>query len=161
MRNKHGQLAGLLFPLIALVLVGASLFAFVSFNDKFSADSEGRSDILSSIAFYENYIIKESEIIGGDVILSDGLLMTDVGLKSRFQEFALKRNLGIIGIENYFDKINDGKFDFKHEDEGYLFEIKNLSLTADNRANSFSRNLSFQIAVDSSGSILVSRKVYK
>ncbi len=154
MRSRRGQLAGLLFPLIALVLVGVSLFTFISFNDRFADSSEGMSNILSSIAFYENYIIKESELIVKDVILSGGLIMTDFGLKSRFQEFAEKRNLGIVGTEDYFDKIKRGDFIFKHDGNKYLFEIKDLNLKADGGANSFSRNLSLMIEFDFNGNIL-------
>ena len=154
MRNRRGQLAGLLFPLAALVLVGVSLFTFVSFNGKFSEDSEGRDNMLSSIAFYENYIIKDSGIIGRDVILSRELPMTDVELKGKFQEFAVKRDFGIVDIENYFDKIERGEFEFKHSGNGYLFEIKNLDLRVERGANSFSRNLSFQIIFDFDGKVL-------
>ena len=151
--NKRGQVSWLFIP-IAMALIGFSLFSFVSFNDKFAGDSEGRDEMLVNIDFYEKHAVSESLIIAKSAIVSGGLIMTDAGLKARFQEIAEKKNLGIIGTKDYFDKIKNGEFDFKHNGREYLLEIKNLSLKAEKGANNFYRNLNFKIEFDFSGNVL-------
>ena len=155
--HRKAQVNWLFIP-IALALMAFSLFSFVSFNGKFTEGSEGRDEMLTKIDFFERYAIRESSIIVKEVVLSGGLIMTDAGLKSRFQEIAEKKNLGIKEAQGYFEKIKAGEFVFKHEGKEYLLEIKDLSFKAESGVNSFSRNSSFQIKLDFSGNALTIAK---
>ena len=153
LRNRRGDVSTILLFVVTITLVVVALFFMASFNINFVKDSEGRNDVLSLIKFYESYSVHDVERAAKETVVSGGLIMTDAGLKSRFQEKA-NREFTILGLENYFGKIKRGEFDFEHDNAGYLFEMKNLSFVADSGANSFSRKLDFRIRFNSDGDVI-------
>lgn len=156
--NRRGDLPTLLLIVAALVLYGATLFSFVSFNDNFEKGSEGRARILSDIAFYEDYIIAETGIIAREIISEAGAIRSDEGLREKFRELASKRNSEIKGMENYFGKILRREFSFSRDADKYTFEMMNLNLEASAGADYIKRNVNFRIEFDYSGDVIIARE---
>ena len=152
--NRRGDLPTLLLIIVALTLYTATLFSFISFNGNFVEGSEGRADMLSDIAFYENYITAQTKVIAKEIIGEAGQIKDNEGLKEKFKEVAKKKNLNLEGMENYYGKILRGKFDFSRDNDKYWFEIKNLSLTAKRGANSIERKINLRIEFDYSGDVI-------
>ena len=144
--NKRGDTPTILLFVITLILVGIALFSFANFKGTFAGDSEGRSIMLSSVDFYEKYTVKESEIIGGEVIKNNGG-------KEEFQEIAKKKYLGIEGTEEFFARINSGDFKFEQEGENYIFEMKDLRVSASAGASFIRRNMEIKILFDKNGDV--------
>ena len=152
--NRRGDLPTILLFIVALTLYVATLFSFISFNWNFVEGSEGRADILSEIAFYEDYVNAQIKGIAKETIVEGGLIRENEGLKHRFIEIAEERNFGIEGIENYYGKILRGEFDFSRDDNKYWFEIKDLSLMAKRGANSIERKINLKIEFDYNGDVI-------
>ena len=152
--NRRGDLPTILLSIVALTLYTATLFSFISFNGNFVEGSEGRADMLSDIAFYENYITAQTKVIAKEIIGEAGQIKDNEGLKEKFKEVAKKKNLNLEGMENYYGKILRGKFDFSRDNDKYWFEIKNLSLTAKRGANSIERKINLRIEFDYSGDVI-------
>lgn len=151
--NKKGDTPTILLFIITLILVVIALFSFASFNGTFAGDSEGRSIMLSSVDFYEKYAIKESEIIGKEVIKNNGG-------KEEFQKIAKKRHLGIEGTEEFFARINSGNFKFEKDGENYIFEMKDLRVSASAGANWIKRKFDIRAEFDEKGNaVRISQKV--
>lgn len=152
--NRRGDLPTLLLIIIALTLYTAALFSFISFNDNFVEGSEGRADMLSDIAFYEDYITAQTNVIAREIIGEAGQIKDNEGLKEKFKETANQKNLNLEGMENYYGKILRGEFDFSRNNDKYWFEIKDLNLLAKRGANSIERKINLRIEFDYSGDII-------
>jgi hypothetical protein len=151
--NRRGQMEELvLFSLfIALILVAG--FSITSFGGRFSNGSAEVNEVLSNVAFYQEYIIKESEIVGGQVIRNGG------DLHGGFQRLTAERNLGISGLENYYGRVlrwEDVLFEV--EDDKFVFVMKELNIDLENEGNRYKRTFVFQLEFDLQGE-LVSRKI--
>jgi len=152
--NRRGDIPMILLFVIALVLVVISLLSFASFKMRFVDNSEGRSEILKEIGFYEDYITRESGIIGKEIISKGGLLLSDEGLKERFKEILKNRGFEIKGLDNYYGKIlRWEKVSFVRDSDKYIFEMRDLRLEASRGANKMSRNFGFKIEFDGKGEI--------
>src|SRR3989338_1696933 len=151
--DRRGDIPTILLLIVCLALVVVALFSFAGFKGGFVKDSEGRNELLSRIEFYEDYVVKESRSIGGDVIrdlIDKGF---DENLKEKFREIALERNLGILGLENYYGKILRGEFEFVYDGKRFRFGMKELFIEAENGANKVRRNFGFGIEFDKNGDI--------
>lgn len=142
--NKRGDLPTVLLFFVSITLMGIALFSFISFNDRFATDSQGRDTMLNSIRFFEKYLIEESRIIGRESMQNG-----NSDLKEKFRELAEKRDLRIVETREYFDKIKNGDFSFKLEGDKYVLEIRDLSLKAESGSNSFERKLDIRLEFDS------------
>ena len=152
--NKRAHTPTILLFIVTLILIVVALFSFASFDGEFAKDSKERSQILEDVAFLEQYIIKQAEITGSEIIASGGLIMSNDAIKSRFQENTAKKNLGIEGAEEYFERIKNGDFVFIYESNGYVFEINYLVISSKSGANSFNRTLGFEIEFDFEGNVI-------
>ncbi len=132
--NRKGDVPTILLFFVLLALAGIALFSFAGFSERFASDSEGRSRMLSDIAFYEQYLDKKIEMIGKEAIGKGGS-------KEEFQELARKNDLRIEGMNNFYDKIARGEFKFEKKGNKYEFEIINLKLRASAGANYIERGL--------------------
>jgi|SRR3989344_4023129 len=157
MINKKGDMPTILLFVITPILAILALFSFASFNGNFAKESSDRDKIINNIVFQQDYIIKESEIIGKKVLLSGGLIMTNEGLKKRFQEIAEKENPIILELNPFFEKIRKGDFEFYNEKANYILKIKDLPIKSESGANTLTRNLNFAITFDINGNT----KIYK
>lgn len=154
--NKKAHTPTLLLFVATIILILLALFTFASFNDVFAEDSEGRSQILGNIIFYQDYITKKTESIGKKVILFEGPLTAD-GQKEMFKSLAQNENPNIAELNEFFSKIEKNDFVFKLENQEYFFEMKNIPLQSSNGANSINRTFSFSITFDVNGNA----KIYK
>lgn len=152
--NKKGDFPSILLVVLELILVIITLFSFASFNEKFSDNSDGRNKLLENIEVYENYLITESRIIASNIVKNGSILLTDEGLKESFKAKTREKNLGILGLEDYFRKVEEGNFTFFLRDGKYLFGIENIKIKANEKANSFERSLKIRIELDNEGNIL-------
>ena len=152
--NKKGDAPTFLLFIVALVLCSTALFSMASFNENFESASEERNSIISNIDFFDNYIIAKNINAGSRVILEGGLLRSNEGLKSKFQEISEKENYDIVGLENYFGKVLRGEFDFRREGEKYIFEINDLNIEVKKNANSYKRKLNLRLEFDDKGEVL-------
>lgn len=153
--NTKGDTPMILLFVIALVLVVVSLFSFASFEKRFIDNSEGRSEILEDIGFYEDYIMRESGVIGKEIISKGGLLLSDEGLKESFKEILRNRDFEIKGLDNYYGKIlRWEKVSFVRDNDKYIFEMRDLRLEASRGANKMNRNLNLRIEFDDKGEII-------
>jgi len=150
--DKKGDAPTFFLILVALLLVIVALFAFLSFDGNLQGKSSKISEILSDVGFFENYIVKESEIIGREVIIKE--VDGEEALKAEFIKEFQKRNLGIIGLENYYGKIIRGEFDFIENKEGFRFEMKDLFIESLRGANKMKRILGFRIEFDKKGKVV-------
>ena len=151
--NKKAHTPTLLLFVATIILILLALFTFASFNDTFAEDSEGRSQILGNIIFYQDYMIKKAEGIVKKIALFEGPLTAD-GKKEMFKEIARKENPNIAELNEFFSKIENNDFVFKLENQEYFFEMKNISLQSSNGANSINRTFSFSITFDVNGNRL-------
>lgn len=157
--NRRGDIPMILLFVIALVLVVVSLLSFASFEKRFAENSEGRSEILEEIGFYEDYIVRESGVIGKEIISKGGLLLSDEGLKESFKEILRNRGFEIRGLESYYGKIlRWEKVSFIRDNDKYIFEMRDLRLEVSRGANKMSRNLNFRIEFDDKGEIIKAEK---
>ena len=106
----------------------------------------GFAQMIQDLNISKQGLIKESEIIGGEVIKNNGG-------KEEFQEIAKKKYLGIEGTEEFFARINSGDFKFKQEGENYIFEMKYLRVSASAAANFIRRNIEIRILFDKGGNV--------
>ncbi len=150
--DKKGDAPTFFLILVALLLVIVAWFAFLSFDGNLQNKSGKISEILSDIGFFENYIVKESEIIGREVIIKK-ISDEEEALKTDFIKEFEKRNLGISGIENYYGNITRGEFKFVHEGGEYRFEIRDLFIESSRGANKMKRIFGFSILFDFNGEI--------
>ncbi|MDO8508892.1 MAG: hypothetical protein Q7S27_04375 [Nanoarchaeota archaeon] len=152
--NKRGDLSTALLFVAALVLYGFTLFSFVSFNGSFAEGSEERGGIVSDISFYEGYINAQTKAISGEIISEGGLIRESEGLKEKFREIALNKNLEIEGMENYFGKILRGEFEFNRDEEKYWFEMRGLKIKSQRGASFIERTINLRMEFDYSGDLI-------
>ena len=167
--NKRGDLPTFLLFVVALALSAAALFSFASFNGSFTKISDERNLMMSSIGFYEEYLIKESEIAGRESLIETGAILpkgvsgptiqvSDEILKEKFRELTKEKDLGIVGFGNYFEKIESGDFSFSLIPGGFIFEINDLYIEDSEGANKMRRNFGFKISYDSvTGNVFVEK----
>ena len=139
--NRKGDMPTILLFVIALVLVVTSLSVFVSFKADYIKESEERDSILTTISFYESYLKKEIEIVGRETIKSGGG-------KEEFQKLIKERDMGIVELKSFFDRIDKGDFYFQKDREKYFFEMRDFAIGAFGGANSLRREFGIRVEFD-------------
>lgn len=161
MRNK-GQIDIGIWIGIAIALFLMASFNMVAFKQTYAQDSQGKSEVLNNIVFYEQYLLKESEIVGRESLIQLGLVLPEgfIGpvlpvsedeLKETFKGKMKEKDLGIKGLEDYFSKIREGNFAFYKEGDKFVFEILDVTIKAEKGANSFNRKKNFRLEFDAEG----------
>lgn len=167
--NKRAHTPTLLLFVTTIVLAVLALFIFASFKDKFKSNSEKESQILDNIVFYENYISQEIKITAKQTLIELGQIKnkdfvgpiapaSESQLKEKFKEFMQKKNLKILELSLFFDKIEKGEFEFKQNSIGYVFEINSVQIQSSYGASTFKRNLNLKIQFDNEGNVLSVKK---
>ncbi len=151
--NRKGDLPTFMMFLVAFVLVTSALFSFVSFKDSFMENGQERDEILNEMSFYEEYIIKDIEIISRKVIERGGII-EESKLKEEFIKEFSRRNYEIAGLENYYGKLLRGEFEFSRDETKYSFEIQDFKIKIERGANSIERKMDLAIEFDYSGDVL-------
>lgn len=169
--NRKGDTPTILLFVVTIVLVLAALFYFATFKGGFAEASESVSGVLNDVAFYQNYLIKQSEIMGKQsleglrTIVEDGFVgpvlpLSEEELRKKFKEIAERKNLNIMGVENFYVKVRDWNgVSFKFEDGGYVFEMKNLLIYSIDGGNKIRRTFSFIVEFDDVGKVVKSYKI--
>ena len=163
--NKRAHTPTLLLFMTTIVLAVLALFTFASFDDKFFSDSQGKSQILANIAFFQNYVTQEIKITAKQALSDLNLLpnedfagpiapISEARLKEKFKELMQKKNLKILELNSFFDKIEKSEFSFNQNNEGYVFEINSLQLSSEHGAITFKRNLALQIQFNADGNVI-------
>jgi hypothetical protein len=137
--NRRGDLPTMLLFVSALVLSILALFSFASFDDTFSEGSMDRSSMLSDVEFYQNYLIKESKIVGREIARMKGG-------EGEFKKLMLEKDFGIVGLEGFFERIKDDKeFEFIRVGEKYSFKMKNVVVVSERGVNRIERNFDIDV----------------
>lgn len=138
--NRKGQLAFLVFFIVAIALVIAVLVSFSNFSSNFGGLSLLNSKMLSNIEFGSEYVVSTAKIIAKETISSN-----NSNLKEKFIELAEKKELKVYEGGNFFAKIRNGEFNFEKVDEKYVLKIKELFVQA--RAGNSEMNRPFNLCL--------------
>ena|SRR3989344_2911182 len=152
--NRKGHTPTLLLFVTALILIVFALFSFASFNGKFEGGSGSVSKTISDVVFFENYMVKESKIVGEGIISK-----IDDKSKGKFAELIISRSYPVSETKDFYDKITKGDFKFEFDNgwKKYLFEMKGIVIESSEGANKFRRVVDINIEFDGAGKVIWER----
>jgi|SRR3989344_5414568 len=147
--NRKGHTPTLLLFVTALILIVFALFSFASFNGKFEGGSGSVSKTISDVVFFENYMVKESKIVGEGIISK-----IDDKSKGKFAELIISRSYPVSETKDFYDKISKGNFKFETKEGGYIFEMNNVVIESSEGANKFRRVININLEFDGAGKVV-------
>jgi hypothetical protein len=155
MLNKKGDIALTLLVFVVLVAIGAIIFGFLGFDSNIQKKVEDLRKPIEQIAFNQQYVIAQAELIGKESIKIGG------DIKQNFIRLAAQKDFGLENFGNFFRKIREGDFEFyiKDAEQGvYYLEINRIFVVSRVGTNEVERNFDIEIEFDKMGNL---RKVYK
>jgi hypothetical protein len=126
MPSKRAQIPIFMLLVVAIVLSVAALFVFTVSSGNFTQNSASNSEMVSRIAFGENYVVASAKLISEKTIASKAQ-----DLKGKFMEIAQERDLQISEAGNFFAKIRTGDFSFENKNGQYMLNMTNLFVQSD------------------------------
>jgi len=167
MRNRKGQLSIILLFVVALALVGMTLFTFVSFKGDFDLTSTELSDLVVDLEFKYQYVLSEAELISQSAITSKVIERIEEvetpyesevdNPKNKYVIIASEREKARVeGSYNFFKKARDRDFEFEFNDvdNKYVLSIENLFVKSESGESSITRNFDLFMEFDSNGNVL-------
>jgi len=153
--NRRGDFPTILLFFFTLLLIGISMFSFVSFAGDFNTGSQNIGKVVSDLVAANDFISAEVSYIGMKAIEKGG------DLKSNFMEIAGKRPFRVEGGGNLFVVISSGEFDFGIEEGEIVLEIQGVFVESSSGESSIRRDFDLRVIFDEDGSVLKSQNIYK
>lgn len=150
--DKKGDVATILLFIVALVLSVSALFIFASFGNDIEDISKYHNNILEDLERNYNFVIEESQIIAGDVIIKCNLCSNEE-LKRNFTIVAEGRERNI-GNGNFFGRARNGDFDFYRNGENYILNMSDLFVNGKKDYSSIKRNFNLTMEFDKEGKVI-------
>ncbi len=119
--HNNGTIAFTLLPVIALVLCGAALFAFLNLDGSIGDKSQEFARLSSELNIMRQYIESSAKVIVSDYAKTEATA-------EALQASAEKHNLHIQGQGNFFTKIEQGEFRISRSGNLILLEIDGVFL---------------------------------
>jgi hypothetical protein len=146
--NKKAQVPTILIFLVALLLSGLSLFAFITFKSNFKSQSETLSEMMREVEFNKQYIIAQTKIMGDEAFL-DCINCSAEKFKEKLIEISdrTENQFRYEGTGNFYGKIRNKDKDFivTEANNIYTISINSLIIESKREKNKIKRTFDLEI----------------
>ncbi|MFH1425150.1 MAG: hypothetical protein ABIG28_00255 [archaeon] len=136
--NKKAQTPTILIFIVALLLCGLTLIAFLIFKSDFNSQSAILSEMMEEITFKEQYIKEQTKVIMAQAI-QGCQECSPKDLAEKIKTTTDSYNLQLPDQGNFFGKIREGDFILKRPGGTYILEIGNLFIQSSRGYNKITR----------------------